>query len=185
MAEDDRYDRAQSFDVHEQGRVSHESAPEVSTPTGTVREESRPRQGQRTVNSGRRVRPIRRVRVPKARRMRLSVVKVDPWSVAKVSFMLSIALGIIQVACVTILWWILSTVGVFDKVSSLVSSAGLSGKNGFDIMNFFGLSRVVSAVTLFSIFEVVVIVILAVIGAFLYNVVSSLVGGVHVTLGDD
>jgi hypothetical protein len=183
MAENDRYDRTDLFDARERDSREQTAGPQVSTPTGTVRQEGRAR--QTSASSGRPVRPIRRVRVPKARRMRLSVVKVDPWSVAKVSFMLSIAMGIIQVACVTILWWILSTVGVFDKVSSLVSSAGLSGKNGFDIMNFFGLSRVVSAVALFSIFEVVLIVILSVIGAFLYNVVSSLVGGVHVTLGDD
>lgn len=131
-------------------------------------------------------RPARRVRVPKARRMRMSLVKVDPWSVAKVSFMLSIAMGIIQVGCTALLWWIMSTMGVFDRVSSLVSSAGLSGgSHGFDVMDFFGLSRVLSAVTIFSIFEVVLIVIIAVIAAFLYNVVSSLVGGVHITLGDD
>jgi len=40
-------------------------------------------------------------------------------------------------------------------------------------------------VTIFSIIEVVIFTILATIIALIYNVVSSLVGGVHVTLGDD
>ena len=39
--------------------------------------------------------------------------------------------------------------------------------------------------TIFSIVEMVIITILCTIFALLYNVVSALVGGVHVTLGDD
>lgn len=127
----------------------------------------------------------RRVRVPKARRMRLSIVKFDPWSVAKVSFMLGIANGIIQVVCATILWWMLDAIGVFDKVSSLVNSTGLTGKTGFNVSAILSMGQVVSAVTIFAIFELVLIVIIAVVCAFLYNVVSSLVGGLHVVLGDD
>ena len=49
----------------------------------------------------------------------------------------------------------------------------------------FSLSTVLSAVTIFSIIEVVIVTVLITIVALLYNVVSSLVGGIHVTLGDD
>jgi hypothetical protein len=124
------------------------------------------------------------VAVPKARRMKLSLTKVDPWSVAKVSFLLSIAFGIIQIVAVSILWWLLSAVGLFDKVNTVISQTGLSG-SGVDVNSFLGYGQVVSWVTIFAVFEVILIVILATISAFLYNVVSSLVGGVHVTLGDD
>jgi hypothetical protein len=124
------------------------------------------------------------VAVPKARRMKLSLTKMDPWSVAKVSFLLSIAFGIIQIVAVAILWGLLSAVGLFDKVNTVISQTGLSG-NGMDVTSFLGFGQVVSWVTIFAVFEVILIVILATIGAFLYNVVSSLVGGVHVTLGDD
>ena len=56
---------------------------------------------------------------------------------------------------------------------------------GLDLKNVLSLTTVVSGVTIFSIIEVVIFTILATIIALIYNVVSSLVSGVHVTLGDD
>ena len=114
--------------------------------------------------------------VPRARRMKLSLTQIDPWSVTKVSFMLLIA--------VVFLYYVLQAVGVFDSLTSIVSSAGLNSK-GFDIASFISLGRVLSIFTIVSVFEIVVGTVLAAIGAFLYNIVSSLVGGIHVTLGDD
>ena len=122
--------------------------------------------------------------VPRARRMKLSLTQIDPWSVTKVSFMLLIAVALIQVIAVVFLYYVLQAVGVFDSLTSIVSSAGLNSK-GFDIASFISLGRVLSIFTIVSGFEIVVGTVLAAIGAFLYNIVSSLVGGIHVTLGDD
>ena len=128
-------------------------------------------------------RPVRRS-APRARRMSLSLTRLDAWSVAKVTFMMSIAGGIIQVVASALIWLMLNIVGVFDQITQIVSSTGLDA-GGFDLENVFTLSTVVSAVTIFSIIEVVVITLLMTVIALIYNVVSSLVGGVHVTLGDD
>ena len=122
--------------------------------------------------------------VPRARRMKLSLTQIDPWSVTKVSFMLLIAVALIQVIAVVFLYYVLQAVGVFDSLTSIVSRAGLNSK-GFDIASFISLGRVLSIFTIVSVFEIVVGTVLAAIGAFLYNIVSSLVGGIHVTLGDD
>ena len=119
-----------------------------------------------------------------ARRMSLSLTRIDAWSAAKVAFMLSIAGGIIQIVAVTLLWLLLNVVGVFDQVTQIVSSTGLDA-GGFDLANVLSLSTVLSAVTIFSIIEVVLFTVLVVILTLLYNVVSTLVGGIHVTLGDD
>ena len=54
-----------------------------------------------------------------------------------------------------------------------------------NLTDVFSLSSVLSAVTIFSIIEIVLFTLLAAIVALIYNVVSSLVGGVHITLGDD
>ncbi|WP_240680333.1 DUF3566 domain-containing protein [Alloscardovia theropitheci] len=122
--------------------------------------------------------------VPRARRMKLSLTQIDPWSVTKVSFMLLIAAALIQLVAVIFLYFVLQAAGIFDSLTSIVSSAGLSS-GGFDIASFISLGRVISIFTIISVFEIVVGTVLAAIGAFLYNIVSSLVGGIHVTLGDD
>lgn len=123
-------------------------------------------------------------RVPRARRMSLSLVRVDAWSVAKVTFLLSVAAGIIQVIAAGLVWLFLNMVGVFDQVTQIVSSTGLDS-NGFNLADVFSLPTILSAVTIFSIIEIVIITILSAIIALLYNVVGSLVGGIHITLGDD
>ncbi len=120
------------------------------------------------------VRPKQRGKKPHARRMNLSLTRVDAWSVAKVTFMLAVAL----------LWSLLKVVGVFDQVTQIVSSAGLDA-GGVNLANVFSLPTILSGVTIFSIAEIVLITILVTIFALLYNVVSALVGGVHITLGDD
>lgn len=152
---------------------------------GPARSAASPAQSGRTsrTQSAQGPRIGQRRRVPRARRMKLSVTKISPWSVAKVTFMLSIAMGIIQTVCVAILYGIIDAAGVFDKITSLVSQTGLAGN--FNMSSILSLGQVLSAVVIFSVFEVVIMVLLSVILTFLYNVASSLVGGVHVTLGDD
>lgn len=140
-------------------------------------------EGASSASGGVKVREKRRG-APRARRMSLSLTRIDAWSAAKVAFMLSIAGGIIQIVAVALLWGMLNVVGVFDQVTQIVSSTGLDA-GGFDLTNVFSLGTVLSAVTIFSIVEVVLITVLVVILTLLYNVVSTLVGGIHVTLGDD
>lgn len=116
--------------------------------------------------------------------MQLSLTRLEPWSVAKVTFLLAIAGGIIQVVAATLLWLLLNAIGLFDNLTQVISKTGLDA-GGFDLGQVLSLSTVLSSVTIFSIFEIVLVVVLVTIFAFLYNMVSSLVGGIHVTLGDD
>ena len=125
-----------------------------------------------------------RPHVPRARRMQLSLTRLEPWSVAKVTFLLSIAGAIIQVVSAALLWILLNAMGLFDNLTQVISKTGLDA-GGFDLGQVLSLGTVLSSVTIFSIFEIVIVVALVTIFAFLYNLVSSLVGGIHVTLGDD
>lgn len=139
------------------------------------------------VSSSRPVRPAAsaaRPHVPRARRMQLSLTRLEPWSVAKVTFLLAIAGGIIQVVAAALLWFLLNAMGLFDNLTQVISKTGLDA-GGFDLGQVLSLGTVLSSVTIFSIFEIVIVVVLVTIFAFLYNLVSSLVGGIHVTLGDD
>lgn len=127
---------------------------------------------------------VRKSTQPRARRMSLSLVRVDAWSVAKVTFLLSVAGGIIQVIAAGLVWLFLNMIGVFDQVTQIVSSTGLDS-NGFNLADVFSLPTVLSAVIIFSVVEIVIATLLSAIVSLLYNVVGSLVGGIHLTLGDD
>lgn len=120
------------------------------------------------------------------RRVKLSVSRVDPWSAMKLSFLLSVATGIAAVVMVAVLWTILSSMGVFADMNRTVEGV-LSTTNGaeFDLMDYIGLGRVVSLSIVIAVIDVILITAIATLGAFLYNVCSSLVGGLQLTLTDD
>ncbi len=120
-----------------------------------------------------------------ARRVRLTVSRVDPWSAMKISFLLSVALGIAGVVMVFVLWTILAGMGVFDQVNGIVGQVVQDGQQRFDIMDFIGLGRVLSLSIVIAVIDVILITAIATLGAFLYNVSSALVGGVQLTLTDD
>ena len=120
------------------------------------------------------------------RRVKLSVSRVDPWSVMKLSFLLSVAVGIAGVVMIVGLWMILSSMGVFADMSRTVDTV-LNTSNGvkFDLMDYIGLGRVVSLSIVIAVIDVILMTAISTLGAFLYNVSSSLVGGLQITLTDD
>ena len=120
------------------------------------------------------------------RRVKLSVSRVDPWSVMKLSFLLSVAVGIAGVVLVAALWMILSGMGVFADINRTVEEV-LNSSSGskFDLMDYIGLGRVVSLSIVISVIDVILLTAISTLGAFLYNVCSSLVGGLQLTLTDD
>lgn len=120
------------------------------------------------------------------RRVKLTVSRVDPWSVMKMSFLLSVAVGIAGVVMVAALWMILSGMGVFADINRTVEDV-LNSSNGatFDLMDYIGLGRVVSLSIVIGVIDVILLTAIATLGAFLYNVCSSLVGGLQLTLTDD
>ena len=120
------------------------------------------------------------------RRVKLSVSRVDPWSVMKLSFLLSVAIGIAGVVLVSVLWMILSSMGVFADINRTIEDV-LNTSNGstFDLMDYIGLGRVASLSIVIGVIDVILMTAISTLGAFLYNVCSSLVGGLQLTLTDD
>ena len=64
-------------------------------------EQSQAHENMAAASGGVKVREKARRGAPRARRMSLSLTRIDAWSAAKVAFMLSIAGGIIQIVAVT------------------------------------------------------------------------------------
>ncbi|MER6627339.1 DUF3566 domain-containing protein [Streptomyces sp. NPDC000987] len=149
-------------------------APEAAAAgaAGSVR---RPRTGARTT--------------PRVRKARLRVAKADPWSVMKVSFLLSIALGICTIVASAVLWMVLDAMSVFETVGGTVSEAtgsnGSSGSNGFDLQSFLSLPHVLMFTSIIAVIDVVLATALATLGAFIYNLSAGFVGGVELTLAED
>jgi hypothetical protein len=136
---------------------------------GAVR---RPRTGARTT--------------PRVRKARLRVAKADPWSVMKVSFLLSIALGICTIVAAAVLWMVMDAMGVFSTVGGTISEAtGSNESNGFDLQAFLSLPHVLMFATIIAVIDVVLATALATLGAFIYNLSAGFVGGVELTLAED
>lgn len=119
-----------------------------------------------------------------SRRVRLAVARIDPWSVMKLSFLLSVAVGIMIVVAAAVIWYTLDGLHVFTSVNDIIAT--LSGSTTFfDINDYAGFERVISLATMIAVVDIVLLTALSTIGAFLYNIVAALVGGVHLTLTDD
>ncbi|MFJ1546792.1 DUF3566 domain-containing protein [Streptomyces sp. NPDC088246] len=132
----------------------------------------RPRTGARTT--------------PRTRKARLRVAKADPWSVMKVSFLLSIALGICTVVAAAVLWMVMDAMGVFSTVGGTISEAtGSNEGNGFDLQSFLSLPRVLIFTSVIAVIDVVLATALATLGSFIYNLSAGFVGGIELTLAED
>ncbi|WP_447038542.1 DUF3566 domain-containing protein [Streptomyces sp. DSM 118878] len=124
--------------------------------------------------------------VPRTRKARLRVAKADPWSVMKVSFLLSIALGICTIVAAAVLWMVMDAMGVFSTVGGTISEAtGSNESNGFDLQSFLSLPRVLMFTSIIAVIDVILATALATLGAFIYNLSAGFVGGVELTLAED
>jgi hypothetical protein len=125
-------------------------------------------------------------RTGKVRKARLRLLRVEPWSVMKSAFVLSIAIGITFVVAVATLWSIIDAAGVFEIVGDLVVDLTESeSATGLDVTDYVGFSRVVGLATVIAVVDVVLLTALATLFAFLYNLSASLLGGFEITLAED
>ncbi len=119
------------------------------------------------------------------RRARLMVTRLDPWSVMKTFFMLSLAVAIVLVVAVALLWWTLDVTGVFAAVNRTVDDVVGSGSTPFDFMAVAGFERVMGATLVLAAVEIVLVSAMATLFAFLYNLTVGFTHGLEITLTED
>ena len=121
------------------------------------------------------------------RRARLNLKRIDPWSVMKFAFAVSVVLFIVVVVATSVLYLALDAMGVWGEINSslaeLVNASGgteAGASDGFRITAWgvIGTSMLIGAV------NVVLFTALATLGAFIYNVCADLVGGIELTLAE-
>ncbi len=121
--------------------------------------------------------PATEVRRPAGRRVRVAIRRINPWSVLKFSLLLYFCLMLVFLLGFAILFTVLNAAGVLDSVSSLlVDVSAVDPGFRFEV---FGILR---TLFLFGLISVVVWSVVTVFVAFLYNLISDLVGGIEVTL---
>lgn len=120
------------------------------------------------------------------RRARLRLTRIDPWSVMKTAFLLSITFGVAIVVSVFMVWSVLGAAGVWDSINQAVQDivGGQDSKN-FNVEDYVGTSRVLGFTMLVAVIDVVLLTAIATLGAFLYNMAAALLGGIEVTLAED
>ncbi|PWR09504.1 hypothetical protein DKT68_12175 [Micromonospora acroterricola] len=118
------------------------------------------------------------------RRARLNLKRIDPWSVMKFAFAVSVVLFIVVVVATSVLYLALDAMGVFqsvnDSLSDLVNAGGGQSTSGFQITA----KGVILSSALIGLVNVVLFTALATLGAFVYNVCADLVGGIELTLAE-
>ena len=118
-----------------------------------------------------------------ARQAHLTIARVEPWSVMKFSFVVSLVAFVILFVAVSVLYATLSGLGVFDSLQHLVKSLTSSQDSaGVNAKVWFTASKVLGYTALLGSLNIVLITAMCTIGSVVYNLTSRLVGGVEVTL---
>lgn len=119
------------------------------------------------------------------RRASLRLVHVEPWSVTRLAFAISVAMMIVGVVAVTIFWVVLDAAGVWTQINNSVTNVLSDNSSSFDITDYLGVKRMVGLTLVLTAINVVLMTALATIGAHLYNLAAQLLGGVEVTFAEE
>ena len=117
------------------------------------------------------------------RKARLQLSQVDPWSFTKVGFLLSIAFAVIVVTAIGLLWWVLSSAGVFDSLVTTFDK--VVGQTTFDLASALSFKRVMGVVLILAVIEIILVTAFAALLALMFNLSTSLGGGLVLVLAED
>lgn len=120
---------------------------------------------------------------PQTRSAVLSLQRVEPLSVMKFSFMISLVAWVVLFIAVAVIYFTLSKLGVFAKIEQTVGLV-TTNKNhpGSNAASWFRASRVLEYTALVCTVNAILFTALATVGAALYNLVTVVTGGIEVTL---
>lgn len=128
-----------------------------------------------------------RGQVRPARKARLRIARIDPWSVMKTSMMFCVALGIIMVVAVLVAWSIIEASGALDLLQETINAVvgNPDGSGNVEISSYVDRWRVLGFTMIVAVANVVLMTAISTLMAFLYNLTSSIIGGLEVTLAED
>jgi hypothetical protein len=117
------------------------------------------------------------------RRARLHLKRIDPWSVMKFAFAVSLVLFVVAVVATSVLYLALDAMHVFDSVNKAFGE--ITGQSSAQATGFRITAKgVIGTSVLLGAVNMVLFTALATLGAFVYNVCADLVGGIELTLAE-
>lgn len=159
--------------------------PDLSTPRTSPVRRTGEREGRGAESSGS-SRPSPRTQVGGRQqgplRASMQVRRFDPWSVLKVSLVLSVALFFVWMIAVAFLYLVLGGMGVWSKLNSNVGDLLTNGGGGGGELVSSG--TIFGGAALIGLVNIVLMTAMATAAAFIYNLTTDLVGGIEVTLAD-
>jgi hypothetical protein len=111
-------------------------------------------------------------------RRRLTVKRIDPWSVLKFGVLANVVLLVIFLMIMGVVWFIIDRLQIVDQVCGIATDVGFT-QCGINAPNLF------RSLILLGLLWVVIQTAVLVFFAFLYNLISDLVGGLGLTIIDD
>jgi len=101
----------------------------------------------------------------------------------KFSFVVSVVAFIVLFVAVALLYFVLSSLGVFDSLQHTVSNL-TSSKNsvGTNVSSWFSASRILGYTGMLGALNIVLITAMSTIGAVIYNLIAQTIGGIEMTL---
>ena len=110
-----------------------------------------------------------------SKQVRLRLVHIDFWSAMKVSAILGLVLGIVQVVVVFVMWTLLQVVGLFGKIDEVMRD--ILADPEFAITSMLSLPQVMMFTLLVAVLNFVV---MGAVIAVLYNLSVRITGGLQV-----
>ncbi|MDR1711075.1 MAG: DUF3566 domain-containing protein [Propionibacteriaceae bacterium] len=161
--------------------------PTVPIPAVPAGPDMAPAQVQDPVKPAVTVAPVKKKRGGIPRRASLQISRVDPWSAMKITFMFSVALGIMFFVAVYASWTVIESGGAFDKVNDVLDDIlnADTGGAGWHVQDYVSGSRVLGFAALIAAVNVLIMTALGTLAAFLYNLAATVIGGIEVTLKED
>jgi hypothetical protein len=117
------------------------------------------------------------------RKARLVIKHIDPWTVMKLSFVVSVVMLAVCVVAVAIVYGVLGKMGVWTQINTLVDEVSPTTTSSA-LHSPVSAGRVVGVAAVIGAINVVLLTALSTLGAAIYNLISDLVGGIEVTLTD-
>jgi uncharacterized membrane protein len=112
------------------------------------------------------------------KQVRLKLVYLDFWSTLKLSFLISVCLGIVLIVATVLIWVLLDSLHVFNDLDKTLRD--ILGQPTFSIENTASLVKVAGFAFIIAILNVVIGTAMGAIASVLYNFSVRLTGGLLV-----